>query len=78
MQVITGCLLGLTGMLVNFTQDYQENPENCEKIYKCVKKIIESNEVRQKVAHRGNKCHLFICTININRQLLCICLYQIV
>lgn len=63
--VITGCMLALKGILVNFTQDEQEAPEQAQEIYLYVKKACELHDLNRRVFQRGMKK---TCTITLNNS----------
>lgn len=63
--VITGCMLALKGILVNFTQDEQEAPEQAQEIYLYVKKACELHDLNRRVFQRGMKK---TCTIILNNS----------
>ncbi|XP_046676474.1 DNA-dependent protein kinase catalytic subunit-like [Homalodisca vitripennis] len=42
--IIEGCMMALKGMLVHFTRDYNEDPENSKEIYSYVQKVCAFQE----------------------------------
>lgn len=53
--IITGCMIALTGVLKNFTHDFEEDPEKSLEIYSYVKDASVFNEStnHRRVFQRG-------------------------
>lgn len=53
--IITGCMNALTGILTNFTHDFEEDPEKSREIYSYVKdaSVYNDSTNHRRVFQRG-------------------------
>ncbi|XP_064478548.1 DNA-dependent protein kinase catalytic subunit-like [Ornithodoros turicata] len=42
--IIAGCLHGLSGFMYHFTVSFEEDPDSCYKIFKCIRMAVSPNE----------------------------------